>query len=153
MEMIIFSFCKQVSGLGNRLQTTLRPLDINLSESSSLPPQMTIYAFDQWSLHHCLQTNNFPLRCFAAFTYFGNGFIWWLYIYYFQTVIHCLRNTSCMYRKQLKEAKKSSLIGVHFAYSTQTIWSSSSWLLQALWQSRPPKRGENVAIEKKNTKL
>lgn len=41
MEMIIFSFCKQASGLGNS------PLDNNLSEGSSLSPKKTIYAFGQ----------------------------------------------------------------------------------------------------------
>lgn len=110
--MIIFSFCKQVSGLGNSWQTTLRPLGLNLSKSPSLSPKKIIYAFGQWPPHYYVQTNHFILRCFAAFTYFSDRWFYLMAVYLLlSNFTHCLRNISCIYRKQLKETKVQSNLG------------------------------------------
>lgn len=111
IEMIFFSFYKQVSDLVNS-QQTLRTLDINLSERSSLSPKNTIYAFGQWPLLHSVHTNNFILRCFADLTSFSDSWFYLMAVYLLlSNCIRCLRNTPCIYRKQLKETEIQSNLG------------------------------------------
>lgn len=140
IEIVIFLFFKQVSGLGNSWQITSRPLDINLSESSSLSQKDNLCIWSVASTGLFLDKPfHFKVLC-------------WFHIFQWQLVLFdgCIFTTFKLYllsqkyilhlQKTAKREKKPSLIWVHFAYSTQGILSSSSWLLQALWQSRPPNR-------------